>query len=141
MKDKWPERLERLAGKVLIGDDCWEWTGSYSTKNGLKTYGRFECRGAHIAFYELVVGPVPDGLILDHLCRNKGCVNPSHLEPVTALENNRRANCRTSCSKGHLYDEQNTSYDKRGRKRCRACWREKARSRYADQRRPAQVLS
>lgn len=70
---------------------CWTWTGPLATGG----YGRFSSMGvvtiAHRYVYEQVVGPIPDGLQLDHLCRNPGCVNPDHLEPVTAAENLRRA--------------------------------------------------
>jgi endogenous inhibitor of DNA gyrase (YacG/DUF329 family) len=82
---------ELLAGKIrkIEGSDCWLWTGS--TRGG---YGRFKIatvtQEAHRASYELYVGPIPDGLQLDHLCRNRSCINPAHLEPVTCAENIRR---------------------------------------------------
>lgn len=69
---------------------CWLWTGTIAP-NG---YGYFAIKGrsqqAHRVAYELLVGPIPDGLDLDHLCRVRACVNPDHLEPVTRSENNRR---------------------------------------------------
>lgn len=93
------ERFWRFVEKT---DGCWNWTGA---TNG-HGYGRltFDGRkgievsqrkiGAHRFAYELLVGPVPDGLDLDHLCRNRLCVNPAHLEPVTRAENLRRASLR-----------------------------------------------
>ena len=83
----------RVLGKVVIpdGSSCWEWQG-YVAPNG---YGMGGLHGkvqyAHRIAYEAFIGPVPDGLHLDHLCRNRRCVKPAHLEPVTQAENNRRA--------------------------------------------------
>ena len=65
---------------------CWEWRGVKSRSG----YPRLGARPAHHVYYERARGPVPAGLTLDHLCRNRGCVNPDHLEPVTLLENVRR---------------------------------------------------
>ena len=82
---------ERFWSKVDHPDanDCWPWLGAKNPKG----YGRIKADGgrrtlqAHRVAYELLVGPIPDGHHLDHLCRNRGCVNPSHAEPVTPKEN------------------------------------------------------
>lgn len=79
-------RWGKFWGYVLPTGFCWEWTGQKDSG-----YGRYSGRPAHRVTYEVLVGPIPDGLTLDHLCRNKGCVNPDHLEPVTSSENTRRA--------------------------------------------------
>lgn len=81
---------ERFWEKVDATGDCWEWT---STRRN--NYGRFWIEGtrfvqAHRQAWEFLVGLIPEGLHLDHLCRNVGCVNPDHLEPVTPQENFRR---------------------------------------------------
>lgn len=92
--------------------------------------------GAHRAFYEHHVGPIQDGLTIDHLCKVRRCVNPSHLEPVTRGENVLRgdtitaANTRkTHCPQGHEYSPENTYVCKLGRRACRACHRERQRRR------------
>lgn len=72
---------------------CWIWQWALHPENG---YGIWNVRGkrgqqAHRHYYEMLVGPIPEGLTIDHLCRNRPCVNPAHLEPVTSQENRRRA--------------------------------------------------
>ena len=79
----WFLRQTNIVGK----EQCWPWLGSISQRHG---YGKFGQRGAHRVAYEHFIGPVPDGLQLDHLCRVRSCVNPWHLEPVTVGENIRR---------------------------------------------------
>lgn len=117
------------------GSECWLWSGGL-----LRGYGRFYIRrkyvGAHRFAYELLVGPIPDGLTLDHLCRVRACVNPAHLEPVTTRENWRRGESfsamnarKTHCLRGHAYDEENTLQRKsRGGRLCAECKRERERA-------------
>lgn len=100
--------------KPEASDGCWMWT-SYKNRRG---YGMFSLGGrsgrpvlAHRFAYFHLVGPVGEGLHLDHLCRNPACVNPAHLEPVTARENCRRSpihnGSKTHCPKGHEYTPEN----------------------------------
>lgn len=107
-------------------DGCWEWTGTKQA-NG---YGAFYENGrvlrSHRWSYEHHVGPIPDGLQIDHLCRNRACVNPAHLEPVTALENARRA-MRTHCVNGHEFTPENTYIPADGKRYCRECRRRRVR--------------
>jgi hypothetical protein len=88
MKDQSVE--ERFWAKVNKTETCWLWTGAKHEKG----YGLLKVAGqmhrAHRFVYELLVGPIPEGLSLDHLCRVRNCVNPNHLEPVTTGENIRR---------------------------------------------------
>lgn len=112
---------------------CWLWTGSLNS-HGYGVFGRGR-RGrnglptffAHRIAYLLSVGPIPDGLQPDHLCRNHSCVNPDHVEPVTGQVNTLRGNTipaahalKTQCPSGHPYDEVNTRWYQ-GRRYCRAC--------------------
>ena len=116
--------LDRLADKMRVGDGCWEWTGG-KTPQG---YGMVARRQAHRVVYELLAGPIPDGLVIDHLCRNRGCVRPDHLEPVTNRENLMRGEgitaafaAQTHCKRGHPFNDANTYRRPDGGRQCRAC--------------------
>lgn len=117
---------ERFRSHVHVADDgCWLWRGDTNDKG----YGRFYVVGrhrpAHTWSYEHFVGPIPDGLEPDHLCRVRNCVNPEHLEPVTHRENSQRAAySRTHCVKGHPLPGPNAH----GRRVCRPCANERSRA-------------
>lgn len=87
------DHLLRLLPKIAVSEHCWEWTGPRHYKGYGKTGapGPDGSRFAHRVVYQYLVGPIPSGLVLDHLCGNKWCVNPTHLEPVTSRENTIRA--------------------------------------------------
>lgn len=117
---------------------CWEYAienrrGVDYRQVNVPEGARKVARYAHRVAYEHLVGPIPDGMQLDHLCRNRTCINPAHLEPVTARENVRRARSLVSqCPSGHPYDEENTRiYD--GRRYCRACHRARSSARTPEQ--------
>lgn len=120
---------ERFWPKVNKTPVCWIWMGGKSG-HGYGVIGGEGGRAgkqlmAHRVAYELLRGPIPEGLVIDHLCRNPPCVNPAHLEVVTYSENYRRGMRRlatTHCPKGHPYDEVNTRFY-RGHRYCRACHR------------------
>lgn len=128
---RWANPLERFMAKVDQNgpNGCWVWTAAKDREG----YGRFGVANngvlAHRAGYEMMVGPIPDGLQIDHLCRNTSCVNPRHLEPVTPKVNVHRSfnvaalNVRkTHCIHGHEFTPENTAYIKLGRA-CRTCRR------------------
>lgn len=109
-----PPLQDLIMSKIVVVEDCWQWTGKLEKGYGRIVYKNRQ-RMAHVAAYEAFVGPVPNGLELDHLCRNRGCVKPSHLEPVTKRENSRRGmsawgiNARkTHCKRGHEFTDSNT---------------------------------
>ena len=126
------------AGAPHLGP-CWIWFGHLNrTGYGQVNRGAKEGRAlVHRVLYEHHVGPVPQGLELDHLCSVRACCNPTHLEPVTHAENVRRGRSaesvreraakRTHCNNGHPYTGDNFRITKDGRRRCRVCNREWAR--------------
>lgn len=129
----------RFFSKVELSEACWEWS-AYRNKDGYGTFrvgsrtdGTRRMILAHQFAYETLVGPVPDGFQLDHLCRNRGCVNPTHLEVVTNQENSSRGETgkylsrRTHCIRGHSYSEENTYIRPDGRRSCRICHRDALR--------------
>lgn len=114
--------------RVDADGDCWLWIGAIDGDGyGTCTVRRAKAR-AHRVAYELLVGPIPAGLTIDHLCRVRHCVNPDHLEPVTNRENVQRgARLRGShCKWGHRKDAANTLLQRTAsggiRRQCRTCW-------------------
>ena len=124
--------IERFQSKVFKTSRCWLWTGALTSMKPFKGYGIFWNKGkkrlAHRFSYERAIGPIPDGLDIDHLCRVRCCVNPEHLEPVTRLENILRGEGlnrppATKCRKGHKYTDASTYVYPDGRRACRICRR------------------
>lgn len=136
---------DRFHAKVDKSAECWQWTGFVNPDSG---YGQFwdseRLVRAHRYSYELEVGPIPHGMVLDHTCHNdtdctdvpcvhRSCVNPAHLEPVTQSINSIRGrsgdhqSAKTECSKGHYFSIENTilgtSQNGRPRRSCRTCVR------------------
>lgn len=125
---------QRLLEKIDMSggpDSCWPWTacidgGGYGHIGAGGKYGGM--LKAHRVSYELLVGPIPPGLELDHLCRNRKCVNPAHLEPVTHRENGLRGvgvgaknAAKTHCTNGHPLSGDNLRISKRGWRECQTC--------------------
>lgn len=139
--------IDRVIDKLIVLEDGCIVFGGATNSDG---YGMVRVNGrltrAHRLVYEAIVGQIPDGLQLDHLCRNRICCNPRHLEPVTVRENNMRGlslaalNARkTHCHRGHPFDETNTGRGSRGARVCRACARLKT-AEYRARRRQTTVV-
>lgn len=129
--------LERIAENLVEDGDCLRWTG-YHTPKG---YGKINVRGqacrVHRVVWEETVGPISDGLTLDHLCGVKDCCHPDHLEAVTAGINTLRGDTasgrnsrKTHCLNGHPFDDANTYIRSGGGRYCRACACERASAHY-----------
>jgi hypothetical protein len=131
------ERFWSKVGHLPRPDDCWPWVGSRS-RNG---YGQFyenkRTRWAHRIAYRLLRGPIPAELTIDHLCKNKACCNPYHMEVVTQRENLMRAESRsainarkTHCPSGHPYDSVWKGNAYGTRRGCSVCNRARANASY-----------
>jgi len=129
---------QRFMSKVRKTDQCWEWVAGLTTEG----YGKFWLDGrttlAHRISYQLHRGPIPEGLIIDHLCRNRACVNPDHLDTVTHRTNLLRGEtlaaanaAKTHCRNGHEFNDENTYVvPSDGSRMCRVCMRDTGRRRY-----------
>lgn len=136
---------DRFWSKVDTTGLCWEWTASRNAKG----YGCFRVADrrnatAHRVAWEMLVGVIPEGMQLDHLCRNRSCVNPDHLEVVDGRTNTLRGNAmsarwarRTHCNYGHPFDEENTRVWGNDGRRCAQCQSDRAKARRARRREAA----
>lgn len=134
-----PRLPARFWAKVRLDESgCWAWIASVNSNGYAQISWQGSPKGAHRVAYEALVGVVPSGLQLDHLCRIRSCVNPAHLEPVTGVENWRRGmsasalNARkTHCHIGHPLSGANLIVYRNGDRSCRACALERCH-RYRD---------
>ena len=131
------EELALLFKQLDLSGGCWLWTGGTNGVGYGRIYLRRKRQYVHRLMWEFFNGPIPEGTEIDHLCRNPGCVNPDHLEPVSHRENILRGvgppainAAKTECLRGHPFDADNT-YDARGYRACRACDRMRHNERYA----------
>lgn len=146
------QRVPPIAQSVIDAampvNECWLWPGAldkggYGTVIFHRPDGTSNRVGAHRFMYVLLRGEIADGLVIDHLCRNRACVNPDHLEPVEHIENVRRGEAlkrRTHCDRGHaLTDDNVLSWHLRvkGTRVCKTCHRSKEDLRYWDGKRSA----
>lgn len=119
----WGNPIERFWSNVDKQVSCWVYKGRKDVYGYGAVYIKPKTWKAHRFAYEQVKGKIPEGLVLDHLCRNNICVNPEHLEPKTIVENARRnyQQLKTYCPSGHKYSKENTHLDRKGARRCRIC--------------------
>lgn len=105
-----PSFEQRFFAKVTWDHDCWRWTGFHDACGYGRAFVDGKVRMAHRVAFEFLVGPIPKDKEIDHLCRNRGCVNPLHLQPVSHKENMRRGLAgahllaKTHCPAGHEYE-------------------------------------
>lgn len=128
------ERLRKFAPKIQVNEEtgCWEWLGNRHPDSGYGRiwYSKHDDRSVHRVAYETARAPIPPGLVIDHLCRNRGCCNPEHLEVVTNVENVMRGESiaaqnarKTHCKRGHEFTPDNTYVGAQGQRSCRTCTR------------------
>ena len=136
--DMTAQDIERFWSKVTVTPGCWTWTAKISMYGYGEIVMRLRTFKAHRVAYEVFTGPIPAGLVIDHLCRNRACVNPAHLEAVTQRINTLRGDTIsaarsmiTHCPAGHEYTEDNTYRSRRNERVCRTCHRVHERARKA----------
>lgn len=130
-----PDAIKKYHERIIISENgCWVWQG-YKQKSGYSIINPGSDNNVrklgHRHIYEILVGPIPPGLTLDHLCRNPPCVNPEHLDPCTLIENINRAipyRAKTHCPRGHEYTASNTMFNMKGSKACRKCKNDKQKA-------------
>ena len=135
-----PKTISRfLSGFEMPGQDCWEWEG-YRTRSGYGVFSHSSMSGrdmnSHRYSFMFFRGIPPEGYHIHHICKNKACVNPDHLQSVSVKDHpdepysiNRN---KKFCKKGHPYDVENTYFDNRGSRNCKICHRNKSRKAYRD---------
>ena len=118
--------MKQFLDKIIYKNNCWLWTGATNKGGYALIYRDNKTQLAHRAIYKLIFGDIPDGMQLDHLCRNRNCIKPAHLEVVTPKENTMRGiglasinSKKTECLRGHSLA--GCYISKNGKRHCRYC--------------------
>lgn len=143
-----PEQEAHFWERVdVVPGICWEWQGGTTPLNYGRVCINYQYLYAHRVAYTLLIGPIDDGIVLDHLCRNPRCVNPDHLEAVTHKVNVHRGagpaarNAKkTVCKHGHPLTGYNLKIGYKGTRMCRICFNEQQRKRYHKKRKKRNVI-
>jgi hypothetical protein len=116
----------RFEAKFSKSDGCWLWTSGITTYGygWFRPHGMMNSVNAHRVSYELYVGPIPENMTIDHLCKTKNCMNPKHMEVVSRAENSRRASpIQSHCIHGHPFNDENTYVARSGNRQCCVCYK------------------
>lgn len=148
LRASWVRKIDiTRVDDVVVPGECWLWRGAVDKDSGYgRVYVAHKCLHLHRVTYETFIGPIPEGLHIDHLCRVRGCCNPGHLEAVTPATNIRRGSraTQTHCKNDHLLSGENLylspgSKPQYKHRQCRTCrdaymaeWRAKRKQRKAD---------
>ncbi len=130
---------QRILDKVEYTETCWKWTGGRNSDGYGQCWHNNKQQRVHRVFYEFYKGTISKGLVIDHLCRNRACVNPEHLQAVTVRVNTERGESivakymkATHCIHGHEFSVENTTFSKskKGGRRCKQCGRDWYKNNY-----------
>lgn len=146
--EKFPELVERIHSRIQFTEDCWFWTGNQNPKGYGLIFFKHSSFLAHRVMYTLHKGEIPEELVIDHLCRTRNCVNPSHLRTLSAVENTMIGEGPTAqnkrkkfCPRNHPYSGENVfpTCDGKGR-RCRICTNSWNRKYYHDKKKELEKI-
>jgi hypothetical protein len=127
-------RTDAIMGRTVRDGTCLRWIGAHTRQGYALANVEGRVRELHRVVYEFFVGPIPDGLVIDHVrnwgCRHRDCLNVAHMEPVTQAENCARRSTGY-CIRGHEFTPENSMVSRRSKRTCRACHNARQAAYYA----------